>query len=530
MITLFGYRVALPPALQFLSGVPGTFLATVLAWLLIALAVYYLLTYVLRWLTERLPGEVDDIVLGIVRKPLLALTVVFGIAHALAVLPLPYGWSDFVERATNTAVIVIGGYLAWRVLQDVVLYYGDEWARRTESRIDDILMPIVGLIGPLVVVLAAALLILPQWGIDVTSVLLGAGLIGLVLGLALQETLSNVFSGLTLVADAPFRTGDLIMLSDDKICRVEKIGLRATQLYYLDEHCTIYVPNKDLANGILTNITKPSVDLKVAIAIGVGYTSDLERVKQLLVEIALAHPNVLASDIRRKTPLIEARAVADAASAAALRQALARLELEDALNAEVLALETALRALAAALRTAVAEGYHTKTVEELRRAHLDPLARQIEQCAERMRAWIAVPDPWAQDDEWQAQHNLGQDGNRRLAQHWEQLCAAIAHPGLGQESRLSDQALTLARWLREEYKSIVERWKDPRVTFKGFGAASIDLVLDFYIDDIRLEHYERRQRVITEIAQKIVERFRAENIELPFPQMDLWFRNRIPSS
>ena len=115
--------------------------------------------------------------------------------------------------------------------------------------------------------LIAALTILPLWGVNITSVLLGAGVLGLVLGLALQETLGNIFSGLSLLMEAPFRKGDLVLLSDGRISEILHLGMRSTMMFSLEEQATIYVPNKLLASSVLINMTKPTPEQRYCIAI-----------------------------------------------------------------------------------------------------------------------------------------------------------------------------------------------------------------------------------------------------------------------
>ena len=180
------------------------------------------------------------------------------------------------------------------------MHYGDKWARKSESRVDDVLIPVINLFGPILLVLIAALIILPMWGINVTSVLVGAGVIGIVLGLALQETLSNVFSGLSLLVEAPFRTGDLVNIPDGRLCEVQRIGLRSTQLYSIPEHAIVYVPNRTLAGATLTNVTRPTVDQRFCLTVSVGTQTSLVRTEERLRRIAAGHPAVLVTDMEEK--------------------------------------------------------------------------------------------------------------------------------------------------------------------------------------------------------------------------------------
>ncbi len=542
MIVLFGRPFQLPPGFEFLAGVYLEFLLTALIWIAIALFAYFILSYVLRWVTHRLPGEIDDIILHVIRRPLLVLLVAVGIENSLKVLGLPGVVVEWLDRLFATVLILIGAWLAWRVLKDIVIYYGEAAVQRTESRLDDILLPIVNLFGALLVVLVATLLILPIYGIDVTSVLLGAGVLGLVLGLALQDTLSNIFSGISLLADAPFRIGDLIVLPDGKICRVDKIGLRATQLYYLDEHSTIYIPNKNLTNDMIVNITKPSVDLRIVVEVGVAYDSDLSHAEAVLYNIAASHPNILLSNLDHKIALLEQRVQelrqhAESkpahparehwlAAADAYRRARERFVREQELNRALATLQDALQQLASAIHGKEAGGLTSAELKELQASFVAPAQAQVEQVRTAMETWSQMPDPWAAPEEIESEQERWREQNAHLQAHWKNLYHALLKPRAEQEMRLDDMTSALAQWLREEYKLIPAAWKDPSVHFKAFGSSSVDLALTFYIDDVRLEHFKRQTRIVREIGTAIHERLKQEGIEIPFPQLDLYWKNQ----
>ena len=221
---------------------------------------------------------------------MLILIILLGAVQTLKLISLDPASQRIVNLLTITIVVLIITHILGRVIKDILVYYGEKWARKTENRVDDILVPVFNLFGPVVLVLAASLIILPLWGLNVTSVLVGAGVIGLVLGLALQDTLSNIFSGLSLLVEAPFRTGDLITLPDGRICEVQRVGIRSTQLYSVSEHSTVYVPNTVFSTTTLTNITKPTVDQKYSFDVIAPKNGNLAKFKEELLIIALAHP------------------------------------------------------------------------------------------------------------------------------------------------------------------------------------------------------------------------------------------------
>jgi MscS family membrane protein len=292
---------------------------------------------------------------------------------------------------------------------------------------------------------------------------------------------------------------------------------------------------------MIINITKPTVDLKVSIDMGVGYNSDLTQVKDVLQKIAIAHPSVLG-DIGRKVPLIEetieelrkrakAAMVDDPArdklleEANKYQQALNRLQKESQLNEQITVLGEALQRLIQGIKGRETGGFTGAELKELHDSFVSPVEGEILKTVAYMREWSAISDLWAEDEEIKAEQRW-QEQNERLEAKWTALKQALSRPKEEQEMRLDDMTQALLRWIRNEYKLVTESWKEPDVTFKGFGASRIDLQLGFYVDDIRLEHFERKQRVTTEIAREIHERFRQEGIEIPFPQMDVLVRTQ----
>lgn len=531
MLELFGFTIVLPPSLLFLDSPLGEFVATALAWVVIAVLAYVLLTYVLRWLTHQLPGEVDDIVLGIVRRPLLILLIAFGIINSLRVLDLPAPFTEWVERILISAEIIIGAYVVWRIVHEVVLYYGMQWAVRTENRLDDIVIPLVNLLGAVVIVLVTLLMVLSVFGIDVSSILVGAGVIGLVLGLALQDTLGNVFSGISLIADTPFRTGDLITLSGDKIYLVEKIGLRTTTLYSYDDHSTTYIPNRVLTDQPIENITKPTVELRLAIEIGVAYASDLPKVERVLKEIAWAHPNVLGSDLTRKQASVRAeiarlRAAGQGDAAAQFERGLVKMEREHALFERVREFDAVLADLALAIDAREERGLTADEVRELNSGYVAPANVLMEQVSAALNAWRTVPDPWANIEELDVENQRWQIRRERLERRWVSVRDSVLNPAIEHTGRLDNFTQELRTWMRQEFKFPPEIWKDPSVNFLSFNASSVDVRLAYFIDDGRLEHFKRKTRLTRELGFTIHRRFQDEGIEIAFPQLDVWLRNQ----
>jgi hypothetical protein len=142
-------------------------------------------------------------------------------------------------------------------------------------------------------------------------------------------------------------------------------------------------------------------------------------------------------------------------------------------------------------------------------------------------AWRGLPDPWANADELEAESERWRIRGERLERRWVAIRDRVLHPSVEDTRRLDTFARDAARWMRQEFKFPPEVWKDPSVNFVAFGASSVDVKLLYFIDDGRLERFKRKTRLARELAFTIHRRFQEEGIEIPFPQTDIWFRNKL---
>jgi len=129
------------------------------------------------------------------------------------------------------------------------------------------------------------LMLLGTLGISITPIIASLGITSLAVDLALQPTLENFFSGTQLVMDKPIRVGDFIELESGEQGFVEKIGWRSTWIKMLQNN-TIIMPNSTMANSKIINYFYPEKELSVPVEVGVHYSSDLEHVERVTLEVA----------------------------------------------------------------------------------------------------------------------------------------------------------------------------------------------------------------------------------------------------
>ena len=130
------------------------------------------------------------------------------------------------------------------------------------------------------------LVILEYYGISIAPILTAAGVGGMAVALALQETLANIFSGLHLILSKQLRIGDYIRLSSGEEGRVTDITWRFTTIISLGASSTIVIPNKTIAGANITNFSLPTRNINVSVPVGVAYDSDLAMVERVTIETA----------------------------------------------------------------------------------------------------------------------------------------------------------------------------------------------------------------------------------------------------
>src|SRR5262245_49506071 len=134
-----------------------------------------------------------------------------------------------------------------------------------------------------VVYITGLLVLLSALGIQIAPILTALGVGGLAVALALQDTLSNLFAGVHLLADKPIRVGDYVKVADGVEGHVVDIGWRSTRVRML-QNVVVTIPNKKVAESMITNYDMPESRLAVLIRVPVDYGTDPELVERVLVE------------------------------------------------------------------------------------------------------------------------------------------------------------------------------------------------------------------------------------------------------
>ena len=244
----------------------------------------------LKRLTARTQTTVDDLLLELARGPVKVITFVILLHVGLRVFAWPDWAANFISNGLKIIVAASITYVALKLV-DVALGF---WRKRVETAEDALLdaqlFPVISKSLKVFIVIVAALVTTQNLGMNVTGLLASLSIGGLAVGLAAQDTLSNLFGAVALFADKPFRVGDRIQL-DSIDGTVESIGLRSTRIRHLDGYL-VTVPNRTMANANLTNVSKRP-NIKTVMNIGVTYDTPAEKVTramEIIEDIYRPHP------------------------------------------------------------------------------------------------------------------------------------------------------------------------------------------------------------------------------------------------
>lgn len=191
-------------------------------------------------------------------------------------------WADWVRKAWMVAIIAELTYLAYHVLDVVMSWYIHNVAARTNSQMDDRLLPPLRRLLPLAAYSIGTLFALSALGIPISPIWAGLGIGGIAVALAVQPTLANFFAGTYVVTEGELNIGNYIELEGGPAGYVVEVGWRSTKIRSMYNNLVI-IPNSRMAESIVTNYYSPAPAMNVMVYCGVSYDSDLDHVQKIIM-------------------------------------------------------------------------------------------------------------------------------------------------------------------------------------------------------------------------------------------------------
>lgn len=247
---------------------------------------YWIFGNVLKVFTRKTKTNLDDIIVESLNNPIVFFIFYLSFNYAYRMLYLSARAEAICK---NISFILLAINVAWILINFVdalIREYFGRIAEKTKSELDNQLLPIVRTIVKVVIIIIASISILDNMGFDIASLLAGLGIGGLAFALAAQDTLKNLFGGVAVFADKPFKVGDRIRFDNTRDGFVREIGVRSTKIETFDG-TYIIVPNSLISNTVLENISKEK-SRRIKMVLGLEYdvsSAKLDRAIEILKDV-----------------------------------------------------------------------------------------------------------------------------------------------------------------------------------------------------------------------------------------------------
>jgi MscS family membrane protein len=266
--------------------------AIIIAAAIIGKALYWFFSTIVRQLTKKTKTRLDDIIVDMIEEPIVLATTLFGIWFGLGRLTFTDSQQEWIDYGMQGLIILSVTWLAARLLDSLISEYLVPLAEKSETDLDDQLLPIFRRGAKATIWVIGIIVALNNAGVEIAPLIAGLGIGGLALAMAAKDTVSNVFGGFTIFTDRPFTIKDRIKFSGFD-GNVEEIGLRSTRVRTLDG-TVVTVPNSKFADSPVENVSaEPS--RKIVLKLGLTYDTTPEKMRLALTtlqEIAAANEGV----------------------------------------------------------------------------------------------------------------------------------------------------------------------------------------------------------------------------------------------
>ena len=238
--------------------------------------------YIVNW-AKGTKTKIDDEILQNIRAPILLLAFLLGLHYALQPISFLGSYVETISQLFTVAQIIVTTFIIVRVFNILVSWFGER--AKGQKRMSEHILSILKQVIRAVVYSFALFAILAVFNVDLSGIVVGLGVGGIAIALALQNILSDAFSAFLIYFDRPFEIGDFIVVGEYS-GNVKKIGIRSTRIKLLQGE-ELVVSNRELTTTDIRNfkkLRKRRVVFKFGVAVDTS-SEKLEKIPQIIKEI-----------------------------------------------------------------------------------------------------------------------------------------------------------------------------------------------------------------------------------------------------
>jgi small-conductance mechanosensitive channel len=261
-----------------------------------AWVVRFVFEIILKKAMRRTKTKLDDKIIKVVKNPIFWSVLLYGTYLSLSSIVIN---PELLTRISNflfSFVILVWGRVGFK-LSNIIFREIETRQSKDTGKFSDAI-PFLDNLAKVSLLLIIILSILGVWGVNITPVLASAGVLGIAVAFAAKDTISNLFGGISVFFDKPYKIGDYVIIEQHYRGEVIEIGMRSTKIKTRDS-ILITVPNSVMVTNAVINETGFDPKLRIRIPMGVAYNSDLDKVEYTLIEVMKSHKEVIKEPVPR---------------------------------------------------------------------------------------------------------------------------------------------------------------------------------------------------------------------------------------
>ena len=250
----------------------------------------WMIRRILFRLVSHTSSTIDDKIIQILHRPIYYSILLAGLGISVQLFPLPEIIAFVLIGLFKTVAIIFWSFALFKSFMYFINWYSHPKQKSNIIKVHT--LPIFDNVGKIIIFMLGVYFILVSWGVNVTGWLASTTIVAMVVALAAKDTVANLFAGFFIMADTPYKTGDYINLDGGERGWVKTIGLRSTRIMTRDD-VEITLPNSLIANSKIINESGGGAEKeRLRINISVAYGTDIDKVREILVELSKSSKNV----------------------------------------------------------------------------------------------------------------------------------------------------------------------------------------------------------------------------------------------
>ena len=247
--------------------------------------IYFVIEKYVSIIIRATATTLDDEILHALKKPIYLAAIIAGIYFSILHIGAIEPYRGIVNKLMVVVAAIFGAYTLSRFINTILSWYALQLAKKTKTDIDKHFIPIIRKIVSIFLYVLSVVVILDQLGVKVTALIASLGVASLAVALALQDTLSNFFAGIYIIADKPIKPGDFVKLETGEEGFIEDIGWRSTKVKMGSGNILI-LPNSKMAQSRVINYNLPAKETCFSVQCSITYDGDLEKAEKVTLRVA----------------------------------------------------------------------------------------------------------------------------------------------------------------------------------------------------------------------------------------------------